>query len=58
MARAKYRGRFPYFSVILLLIGVFWLLNDLNILIINVPWIPIILIILAVGMIINRYSGK
>ena len=46
---------FPTFAIILLVIGLLWLMGDLDILTINLPWIPIILIIVAVGMIINRY---
>jgi len=50
-------GRFPILAVILLVFAVIWLLSDLKILTISLPWIPIVLIIIAVGMIFNRYFG-
>jgi hypothetical protein len=50
--------KFPMFASFLLLVGVVWLLEGLNIIRINLPWIPIILIIIAVGMIFNRFSKK
>ena len=52
MARIK----FPTLAVILLVIGLAWLLNDVAIITINIPWIPVILIIIAIGMIFNRFS--
>jgi len=51
-------GKFPTFAVILLVVGLVWLLNDLKVLAINLPWVPIVLVIIAVGMIVNRYKSK
>jgi hypothetical protein len=48
--------KFPTLAVILLVLGIVWLFNDMNIININVPWIPIVLIVIAVGIIINRYQ--
>lgn len=53
----KNKPKFPTLAVILLVVGAVWLLNDVGYLAINIPWIPLILIIVAVGLIINRYSG-
>jgi len=50
--------RFPMFAVFLLVVGIIWLLTELKIVIIPIPWIPIVLIIIAIGMIINRYMGR
>ena len=50
--------KFPTLALILLSIGVIWLLQELNILRIDIPWIPIVLIIIAIGLIVNRYFGK
>lgn len=47
--------KFPTFAVIILVIAVFWLLSDLNYLKINIPWIPVILIIISLGWIFNRF---
>ncbi len=56
MARVggRHHDGFPTFAVILLVFGIIWLLNDLNLISISVPWIPLVLIIVAVGMIYNR----
>ena len=45
---------FPVFAFILLIFAVVWLMNELGYLTINIPWIPVILIVIAVGMIANR----
>ena len=49
------RRRFPTLAIALLVVGVIWLLNDLELISVNIPWIPIVLIIIAVGMIFNRF---
>ena len=49
--------RFPTFAVILLAVGLIWLLNDLNVIAVNVPWIPLIIVIVAIGMIFNRFGN-
>ncbi|MBN1386278.1 hypothetical protein JW968_04885 [Candidatus Woesearchaeota archaeon] len=48
--------RFPTFAVIVLVIGIIWLLNDLGFFVVKVPWIPIILIVVAIGWIFNNYA--
>ena len=57
---AKVAGRhyddFPTFAVVLLVVGIIWLLNDLNIIMVNIPWVPVVLIIVAIGMIYNRFK--
>ena len=50
------KNRFPTFATILLIVGIMWLLNDLGIVYIKIPWIPLILIIVAIGMIYNRFT--
>ena len=42
------RFKFPVLAVILLLFGIAWFLNDLGYLTSNIPWIPVILIEIAV----------
>jgi len=49
------KRRFPTLPIALLVVGVVWLLNDLELISINIPWIPIVLIITAFGMIFNRF---
>lgn len=50
--------RFPTVPVLLLAIGIIWLLSEIGIITIQVPWWPIILIIIALGWIINRYTKR
>ena len=52
------KSKFPIFATILLVLGVVWLLSDLNIIAVDIPWIPVILIIIAIGMIFNRFTRK
>jgi hypothetical protein len=48
---------FPTFAAILLIIGAIWLLSDLKIIqIVNIPWIPVILLVVAIGMLYNHYK--
>jgi membrane-bound ClpP family serine protease len=51
MARAK----FPVLGVLLLILGMVWLFNELGYPKINLPWIPVIVIVIAVAMIFNRF---
>jgi len=48
--------RFPTFAVILLVVGLVWLLNDLKVITVDIPWIPLVIVIVAIGMIFNRFS--
>ncbi|MFA5856187.1 MAG: hypothetical protein WC867_02445 [Candidatus Pacearchaeota archaeon] len=53
----KNNNKFPIFAAVLLVLGIVWFFNELNILPwSNIPWFPLILIVIAIGMIINRYS--
>lgn len=49
------RRKFPTLAIALLVVGLIWLLNDLNVISVNIPWIPIVLIIIAMGMMFNRF---
>jgi hypothetical protein len=53
---ARFSRGFPTFATVLLVVGIIWLLNDLKIIAVNIPWIPAILIIVAIGMIANRWG--
>ncbi len=50
--------KFPMLATILLIVGIIWLLTELNFITISIPWIPVVLIIIAIGLIFNRYIGK
>ena len=52
------RTRFPVLAVILLIFALVWLLSDLGVYVIDIPWIPMVLVVIAIGMIFNRFSRK
>jgi len=49
---------FPTFAVILFVLATIWLLTELGVITINIPWFPVILIIVALGWIIEHYTKK
>jgi len=49
---------FPTFAIILLVIGIVWFLNDTGYWAFNIPWVPLVLIVVAIGMVFNRYKKK
>ena len=49
--------KFPVLAVILLVFALVWILNDMKIIALNIPWIPVILAIIAIGMIFNRLKN-
>ncbi|MBU2612523.1 MAG: hypothetical protein KKB62_02265 [Nanoarchaeota archaeon] len=49
-------SKFPILAFILLVYSIFWLLNELEVLIIDIPWIPVVLVIISIGLIFNRFS--
>ncbi len=49
---------FPTLAVLLLVVAVLWLLSDLGMITVTIPWWPVILIVLALGWIANHYSQK
>lgn len=51
------KRRFPTLAVTLLVLGIVWLLSSMQVIAINIPWIPVVLIIIAVGMIFNRFNN-
>ncbi len=55
MAR-KRKKRFPFIGVFILVFATVWLLRETEIVESHIPWIPIILIVLGVGLILNRIT--
>lgn len=47
--------KFPTLAVILLIFALAWLMSDLGYFFIDIPWIPLILAVVAIGMIFNRF---
>ncbi|MFA5020247.1 MAG: hypothetical protein WC533_04065 [Candidatus Pacearchaeota archaeon] len=54
----KKEVKFPTLAVILLVFAIIWLLSDFGIISVTLPWLPIILIVVAIGMIYNRFRKK
>jgi len=51
--------KFPTFAVIVLVFALVWLLTDIGVIPkIDVPWLPLILGIIALGWIINRFRDS
>lgn len=51
------KAKFPVLAVILLIFAVTWILDEMGYLgFIKIPWIPVILAVIAIGMIANRYA--
>ncbi|MBU0894454.1 MAG: hypothetical protein KKF48_05090 [Nanoarchaeota archaeon] len=50
------KTKFPVLAVVLLLFALVWVFTELGYFNITVPWIPIVLAIIAIGMIFNRFS--
>ena len=48
------RRKFPTLAIILLVIALVWLFGNLG----NVSWIPVIILIIAIGIIVNRLARK
>lgn len=49
---------FPTISIIILVTGILWLINELEILKIDIPWFPVVLIIIGIAGIIEFYRRK
>jgi hypothetical protein len=49
---------FPTISIIILVTGILWLINELEILTIDIPWFPVVLIIIGIAGIVEFYRRK
>ncbi|MFH1316044.1 MAG: hypothetical protein ABII01_00840 [Candidatus Woesearchaeota archaeon] len=52
------KSKFPTFAIILLVIGILWILSETKVLTVNIPWVPVVLVVIALGMIINNFKKK
>jgi len=55
--RVTYRRRFPVLGFLVLIFAGLWLLREMNVIDLRVPWLPIVLIVIAIGIIFNRLIG-
>ena len=47
---------FPTFAVIVLVVAVIWFLSGLGYITLDIPWLPLIIGIIAIGWILNYYG--
>jgi hypothetical protein len=50
----KRNEKFPTFAIVVLLFAIAWFFNELGIFVVNIPWLPTILIVISIGWIFNR----
>jgi len=55
--RTTYGRRFPILGFIILIFASLWLLREMDVVDLSVPWLPIVLIVIAIGIIFNRLIG-
>ena len=55
--KTRYRRKFPTLAFIVLIFAGLWLLREMDIIDIRVPFLPVVLILIAVGIIFNRLLG-
>jgi len=46
--------KFPALATLLLVFGVAWLASDIYGIQVDLPWLPVILVVIAIAMIFNR----
>ena len=51
----KCKNKFPVLGILLLILGILWLLTELNVFTLRISWWPIIIIVVAVGMVYNKF---
>jgi hypothetical protein len=51
------RRKFPTLWVLILIFGIVWFMREMGYFNINIPWLPVIVIIIAVGAIMNRLNN-
>jgi len=52
----KHGHGFPAVAGLILLIGILWLLADLKVIALEIPWVPVLVIILSLGMIVKHHN--
>jgi len=51
-------GKMPVFAILILIIAILWFLADLEVISTNIPWLPLIVIILSIAMIAKHAHYK
>jgi hypothetical protein len=47
--------RFPTFAFVVLILGLLWLAVERHWITIPIPWLPLIVVVVAAGWIVNNY---
>jgi hypothetical protein len=55
---AAYCCRHPLFAVILLVIGVLWILSDMGVITLDVPWLPLVVVVYAMGKLYKMHYHR
>ena len=48
--------RFPTFAFVVLILGLLWLAVEMHWITIPIPWLPLIVVVVAAGWIVNHYT--
>jgi hypothetical protein len=48
----------PMLAIMTLIIGFVWLLNDMGVIAYKIPWMPLIMILMAINWIIGYYKNQ
>jgi len=56
--KKHYAKKIPVFGILLLIIGIIWILQDFALITIDIPWVPIIVILIALAIILKRMENS
>lgn len=51
------KRKFPVLGVFLVVAGFLWFMNEMNLVSIKIPWLPIVVVVVGIGMIYNRLKA-
>ncbi len=51
-------GKFSIFWAVILIVSLVWFLRELGYLHLDIPWLPLIIIIVSFGALINNFRKK
>jgi len=51
------KNKFPSLALVVLIFAIVWFLSELYNVYVNIPWLPLILIIISLGWIFNRFNS-
>jgi hypothetical protein len=49
--------KFPTFAFLVLVLGLLWLAVEMQWITIPIPWLPLIVVVVAAGWIVNHYTS-